>query len=199
MRWTTVTSHPCTCSPRAASSPSRPPPITTALVPGRQRSSRARVSSRLRKTKTPSFFTSSIEGMSGTLPVASRSLKKRSHAAIVTGYGFGMRIDADDADSEAEIDAMLLVPIEAVEDDIVARFFSRQNRREQNAVVVNVCLVAEDRDFKFRRVAQNLLHAGDSRHSVSYDYQLCHELASSESAFFRRMAVPGFSFGEALN
>ncbi len=43
-QWTTVTSQPCTCRPRAASRPSSPPPITTALQPGRDRSQqRARV------------------------------------------------------------------------------------------------------------------------------------------------------------
>ena len=50
--------------------------MTTAFFPGAARSKSARVSSRLRKTKTSFFFTPSIGGISGVLPVAIRSLSK---------------------------------------------------------------------------------------------------------------------------
>ena len=74
IKWTTVTWQPCTCNPRAASSPNKPPPITTALTPGPESSSSARVSSTVRNTNTPFFFVPSMGGMNGELPVAIRSL-----------------------------------------------------------------------------------------------------------------------------
>ena len=164
--------------------------MTTALIPGRQRSNNARVSSRLRKTKTPSFFTSSMEGISGYASSRQQEFVERSHASVIAGHGLGLGIDTSDADAEPKVDAVLLVPIEAVQDDVVAGFFSRQNRRKQNAVVVDVSLVAKDRDFKLWRVAQDLLHAGHAGHSVSYDYQLFHEVTSTEIAFCRRVSLP---------
>ena len=69
--------EPKFCRPRAASSPSRPPPITAArlLCPAR-RPAMPRQSSRVRKTKTPGLqlpsgiVQPSIGGMKGRLPVA---------------------------------------------------------------------------------------------------------------------------------
>ncbi|MGC3996124.1 MAG: hypothetical protein QM767_00720 [Anaeromyxobacter sp.] len=53
-RWTTCTSSPCSRRPRAASSPSRPPPITAATFAVLARAVMARQSSRVRNTNTPS-------------------------------------------------------------------------------------------------------------------------------------------------
>ena len=54
-------------------------------------------------------------------------------------------------------------------------FSPARHRRQQNAVVVDVSLVAKDRDLKLGRVAQNLFHAGHTGHAVSYHDQLFHD------------------------
>jgi hypothetical protein len=53
IRWTTVTVMPWRLRPCAASSPSRPPPITTALPPSPAAASILSTSSRSRKVTTP--------------------------------------------------------------------------------------------------------------------------------------------------
>src|SRR5258708_1065623 len=73
IRCTTATSHPWTCRPRAASSPRRPPPMTTAFTPAPARPRRARVSSRVRNTKTPSLSSPGMDGIHPELPVATSS------------------------------------------------------------------------------------------------------------------------------
>jgi hypothetical protein len=78
---TTWTSSPCrACSPRAASSPSRPPPMTTAVRCPRAYADMVRVSSRVRKPNTPGSRPPSrvrmpaMGGKNGLLPVARTSV-----------------------------------------------------------------------------------------------------------------------------
>ena len=69
---------------------------------------------------------------------------------------------------------MFLVPLQAIQDNFVGRFLASEHRRKQDAVVIDVRLVAKDGDLKFRGVLQNLLDAGHSRHTVSHDHELLH-------------------------
>ena len=85
-----------------------------------------------------------------------------------------MRIDSDDAHTKPKINVVALIPVETVENDILIRFFTCQHRRQQDAVVVDVSLVAEDRDVELRRVPHNLLDASHSRHPISDDHKLFH-------------------------
>ena len=58
--------------------------------------------------------------------MANRSLSKVSDAAVVARNCLGSGVDAGDADAESQVDAVLLVPIETIQDDVVAGFFARQ-------------------------------------------------------------------------
>ncbi len=75
-----LTSSPKFCSPRAASRPSKPPPMTAALFFPCAQLAIFLQSSRLRNTKTPGFKLPSgidvpcIGGMKARLPVAMISL-----------------------------------------------------------------------------------------------------------------------------
>ena len=63
---------------------------------------------------------------------------------------------------------MLLVPFETIEDNFVGGFLPGKHGGEQNAVVVDVRLVAKNSDFKFRRMLQNLFDTGNARHAIPY-------------------------------
>ena len=56
------------------------------------------------------------------------------------------------------------------------RLFTRQHGRKQNPVIVDVGLAPEYRDLELRRMAQDLLDAGNPRHPVSYHNQFLHLL-----------------------
>ena len=105
IRCTTVTSQPCTCRPRAASRPSRPPPITTASVagPGAPHQ-RARVVERAEREDAVL-----VEPVDRRHPrrAAGRQQQRvvRRHAAVVAGHGLRARIDVDDAHADAQVDA----------------------------------------------------------------------------------------------
>ena len=148
IRCTTVTSQPCTCRPRAASRPSRPPPITTALTPGPARRSSSRVSSSVRNAKTPSLSSPSIGGIHAELPVASSSvsygvtLPSSPVTVLRRGSTSTMRTPTRRSMS------LLLIPLERVEHDVVGGLLAGEHRREQDAVVVDVRLVAEDGDVE---------------------------------------------------
>src|SRR5215471_5411296 len=168
MRCTTVTSQPRTCKPRAASRPSSPPPITTAFTPGPARSSSWRVSSRVRKAKTPSLSSPAIGGLNAELPVASSSV-----SYWVTLPSSPVTVFA----SASTSDLVLLVPVERVQRDLVGRTLTSEHRRQQNAVVVDVRFVAENRDLESRRVLEDLLDTSHTRHAVADDDEPFHDIA----------------------
>jgi ABC-type molybdate transport system ATPase subunit len=92
---------------------------------------------------------------------------ERRHAAVVCRDGLVLGVGVGHPDSDAQTDAMALVPLQGIERDVVGRLLAGQHRREQNAVVVDVRLVAEDGDLKARGVLQDLFDAGDARHAVA--------------------------------
>ena len=139
--------------PRAASRPSRPPPITAA----RRRAPRpgammASQSSRVRNTKTPGLNRPSA---------AAQALDRRHEGAaaggddqLVVGRRRGRRrrrpcralaVDARDARARVQGHAVLGVPVERVDEDVLGVVGAGQDAREEDAVVVAVRLVAEHR------------------------------------------------------
>ena len=110
----------------------------------------------------------------GGAPGGEQELVVVGDAAVVALDGAALRVDVDDSHAEAEGDVILLVPGQRVDHDVVGRAFAGQHAGEQDAVVVGVRLVAEDGDAEFRRVLENLLQAGDSRHAVTDYDQIFH-------------------------
>ena len=51
-------------------------------------------------------------------------------AAVIAGNGFGERVNIDDADAQAERDALLLIPFQSVDDDVIHLFFAGQHGGE---------------------------------------------------------------------
>ncbi len=69
-------------------------------------------------------------------------------------------------------DALLRIPAERVEDDLVQRLLSRQHRAEQDAVVVGVRLGAEDRDVvEPGRDLQQLFQRAHAGHAVAHHHE----------------------------
>ena len=87
-------------------------------------------------------------------------------AAVVAVDGAALGVDVDDPHAQAQGDVVLLIPVQRIDRDVVGGALAREHAREQDAVVVGVRLVAEDRDAELRRVLEDLLQAGDSGHSV---------------------------------
>ena len=95
--------------------------------------------------------------------------RRRRDAAVGRRDRLLHRIDVGDPRPDAQLDAVLAIPVERVQRDLVGRLLAGQHRRQQDAVVVDVGFVAEDRDVELRRVLQDLLDAGDAGHAVADD------------------------------
>src|SRR5262249_41492290 len=103
---------------------------------------------------------------------ASRSeqeLVKLSYASVVSQNRLADRMDIDNAHTQTQANVIVLIPIKPVQDDFVRRFLSGQNRRKQNAVVVDVGFIAENGDFESRRIFQDLFDASGPGHAVADD------------------------------
>ena len=137
----------------------------------RRASSSARVSSSVRNAKTPSRSSPAIGGIHAELPVASSSVSYGVTLPSAAVDGLLPRIDVGDPHADPQLDAVLAVPLERVQRDLVGRLLAGQHRRQQDAVVVDVGLVAEDRDVELRRVLQDLFDAGHAGHAVADDDQ----------------------------
>ena len=86
-------------------------------------------------------------GRKARLPVAISSLSYGVTEPSSPVMFRARRIHIDDAHAQAQADAVLLIPFERIDRDVLGGPLARQHRREQDAVVVDVRLVAEDRDF----------------------------------------------------
>ena len=113
------------------------------------------------------------------------------HAPIVTGDGFHLGIDVDDADAQAKTDVVVLIPLEGIQGDLVGRPLAREHRRKEDAVVVDVRLITEHRDCELRRVLQNLLNAGHTRHAIANDDEPFHREGSTRTAHCFIVGFPG--------
>ena len=120
-RCTTWTSQPWLRRPRAASRPSNPPPITTARRLCFALRTIAWQSSMVRKPNSPGLilpsgrFTPAIGGMKARLPVAMRSLSKRSLTAVLGHHDLGRPVDLAHPRAGVQLDVVLLVPFERIE------------------------------------------------------------------------------------
>jgi hypothetical protein len=98
----------------------------------------------------------------------------RRDAAVVAGHVLRVAVHVHDADAEAQVDVVFLIPVEPVDDDVVGRLLAGEHRREHDAVVVDVGLVAEDRHREARLVLEDLLEAVHPGHAVADDDQPLH-------------------------
>ena len=71
------------------------------------------MSSSVRNAKTPSLSRPSIGGMNALLPVASSSVSYGVTLPSLPVTVFAVGVDVDDADADAQVDAVLLVPLAA--------------------------------------------------------------------------------------
>ena len=61
-------------------------------------------------------------------------------------HGARLAVDAGDGLAQVQPDIVGGIPVQIVEDDLLQRLFARQDRRQQDAVVVGMRLGAEHRD-----------------------------------------------------
>ena len=160
--------------------------------------SSARVSSSVRNAKTPSRSSPAIGGIHAELPVASSSVSYGVTLPSCAGDGLLRRIDVGHPHADAQPDAVLPVPVERVERDLVGRLLAGEHRRQQDAVVVDVGLVAEDRDVELRRVLEDLLDAGHAGHAVADDDERSLAAARSDPASGSGLAFDGSRRSVAL-
>ena len=113
------------------------------------------------------------------------------HGAVLRRHGLRDRVDVRDAAADAQLDVVALVPFDRVERDVIRRLLAGQHRREQDPVVVDVCLVAEDRHVEPRRMLEDLLHAGHACHAVADDDQPVHLGIHADSCCSSKPGAPG--------
>ena len=116
--------------------------------------------------------------MNALLPVARISLSKGVAPPSVIDHHALAAIDFFNAHAEPRANAVVPVPIDIVEDDVLGRLLARQHHGKQNAVVVDVRFIAENGDFEVVAVLEDLLHASDAGHAVAHhDQSSLHGLA----------------------
>jgi hypothetical protein len=98
----------------------------------------------------------------------------RCNRAIRPRHGLGVGVHVHDAHADAQVDGLPLIPLDWVDDDVVGRLLAGQHRRQHDAVVVDVRLVAEDGHLIARLVLQDLLQARHPGHAVADDYKPLH-------------------------
>ena len=135
-------------SARAASSPSRPPPITTARSRVARGGQDRRACRRgVRKTCTPARSAPGTGGTNGREPVASDEVvvgAARSPSASSTSLAAGSISRTGDA--EAQRHAALGEPLRMAQRELVLADVAGQRLGQQHAVVGRVGLGADDRD-----------------------------------------------------
>ena len=115
---------------------------------------------------------------------------------VVVGFGAVGRdhlaldaIDLRDRLAQVQRDAVLLVPGERVQDDLVQRLLAGEHRAEQDAVVVRMRLGAEHGDVvQIGRDLQQLFQGADAGHAVAHHHQL-HLFHAARSNRIRAMTA----------
>src|SRR6185312_9302566 len=98
--------------------------------------------------------------------------------AVIARHRLRYAVNIDDAYAEAQFNPVLLIPIESIHNDVVQRLFARQYRGKKNAVVIDVCFVAENRDIELLPEFQDLFDARDPRHTVPDNNKFLHQRTS---------------------
>ena len=169
----TVVFIPLSARPAAASRPSRPPPITTALPPC------------LAAGEHGVDVVEIAEGDdAGKLGAGNRKQNRpragRDEKVIVGLDDAGLRahasrgaIDGDDGFALAQIDVVPRVPGVVVNDDVVELLVAREHGRQHDAVVVDARLGAEDGHvIAVGRAREELVQHAAGGHSVAEDDKL---------------------------
>ena len=90
--------------------------------------------------------------------------------AMIGGDGAAVAIDRNDAVALVERDAVLDVPAVAMNDDLLERFFARQDRRKHDAIVIDARLGVEDGHLVgFGRGFEQFFERAAGRHAVADD------------------------------
>jgi hypothetical protein len=96
----------------------------------------------------------------------------RGLRAVVSHHDAAHAVHLHHAAASVQRDAVLGVPGQRVEHDLVDRLLARQHGAEQDAVVVRVRLGAEHGDVvELRREGQQLLHGADAGHAVAHHHE----------------------------
>ena len=92
--------------------------------------------------------------------------------AIVGGHGAALAVDLHDSFAGVEGDAALGIPVTRIQDDLFYRLLAGQHRRQHDAVVVGLRLVAEYRDVvEIGCRAEQLFQGAHPGHAVAHQYQ----------------------------
>ncbi len=99
----------------------------------------------------------------------------RQQQAVVTQFDTGARthdaampIDAHHRIASVQLDAVLPIPLRRIEHDVVHALVARQQRRQQDAVVIAVRLGAEHGDVvQVRRQLEQLFHRAHASHAIA--------------------------------
>jgi hypothetical protein len=103
--------------------------------------------------------------------------------AIVGGDDASCAVNRHHLLAQMQGDALRGIPAQRVEDDLVNRLFTRQHRRQQDAVVVGMRLGAKNGDLvQIRRHLEQLLQRADTGHAVAHHHQLHLRHARAPSA-----------------
>ena len=95
------------------------------------------------------------------------------HHAALGGDGAAHAVDRGDGIAADQRDAVIGIPVEPVDDDLVERLFPRQHRRQHDPVVIHQRLGTEDGDLVAGGIAgQQFLDRAASGHAVADDDQV---------------------------
>src|SRR5215204_1204369 len=176
MACTSSTCRPWPCSARAASRPSSPPPITPAPADGVEHG--AGLVDGAEAVDAGQEL--AVVGADALHRRDERVAAGRQHQVVVRDRGavggveqLGGGVDPLGPDTGPEGDAVVGVPVVAVEHDVVLVLLAGQHRRQHDPVVVAVRLVAEDGDPELLAAAalEHLLDEARAGHAVAHDHQ----------------------------
>ena len=177
--------HAMRFEPAAASRPSRPPPMTTALARDCAASSMAFTSSRSRKVKTPARSIARYRQDDRRRSRRDDQFVVMRDRAVVGDYRLRDPVDGDDLVALIERDVVLDVPTIAVDDDLLVILLAGQNRREHDAVVIDARLGIEDGDLiATRRLLEKMFQHATGRHAVADDNKPLNWTRRRQRGFF---------------
>ena len=172
IRCRTVTFIPSAARPFAASSPSRPPPITTASPPTRGgRHHRVHVR-HVAEADHAGQVAPHHRQDERVRPGGEQQHVVGARGPVLALHDLLGAVDVPHPLAGDQLDAVLGVPLAGVDDDLVELLLARQQRAEHDAVVVRVRLRPEHGDVESAGIAgEDLLHRPHAGHSVADDDQ----------------------------